>query len=499
MTPFGEYLPDQRGDLSTVARGKNVYPDSTGMYGPVASFVATAATTANRVQGSLFAVDKDYNVSAYAGTSDKLLRLSSLTSWTDVSKAGGYTTGASETWEFAQFGNRLVATNFAQAPQTVELTAGGNFADLSAGAPKARHVGTVNRFLMLGNTYDTTYGNQPSRVWWSAIDDATNWPTPATSSAAAVQSGFLNLWGTGGAVQAIASRVGALDAVILQERAIVRCQYVGLPEVFAFQPLEGARGCPAPNSVTVIGGVCYYLGEDGFYACDGGQSTPIGAGKVDETFQSDVNQNYFHRIFGVYNPEMQCWLVGYPSIASANGNIDRIMPFNVMTRRWGPAWQVSLTHLALLATVGYTLENLDTFGTVESIAASFDARQWTGSGKAVVAGLNTSNALGYFSGTNLEAEIESGDTDAEDARLMTTGIRPYVSGVGLANVTCKVGFRDTKDANVQYTPAVSLNRALIAPVRRNARFTRAVVNVAAGSAWQHLQGFDFNQTAAGSM
>lgn len=499
MTPFGEYMPDQRGDLTTVSRGKNVYPDSAGMYGPVPSFVATAATTTNRVQGSIYAIDKDYNVSAYVGTSDKLLKLSSLTSWTDVSKVGGYTTAASEAWEFAQFGNRLVATNFAQAPQTVELTAGGSFADLSAGAPRARHVATVSRFVMLGNTYDATNGNQPARVWWSAIDDATNWPTPATSAAAAVQSGFQTIFGTGGAVQAIAPRVGAIDAVILQERALIRCQYVGLPEVFSFQPLEGARGCPAPNSVTVIGGVCYYLGEDGFYACDGASSTPIGAGKVDEAFQNDVNQNFLNRVVGIYNTEMQCWLVGYPSTASATGNIDRIMPFNVMTRRWGPAWQVSLSHLGALATVGYTLEQLDSFGTVDSISASFDSRQWSGSGKAVVAGFNTTNALGYFSGTNLEAELETGETDSEDARAMTTGIRPYVSGVGLATITCKVGFRDTRDASVQYTSAATLNRALVAPIRRNARFTRAVVTIAAGSTWQHMQGIDFNQTAAGTM
>lgn len=510
MTPFGEYLPDLKGGLDTVVGGKNVVPTSSGKYGPVQGFSATVATLPARVIGAIYAMDKDYVVSAYCGTAAALYQLAGGgSSWTDRSKSGGYTTGTGEQWEFAQFGNRLVATNFTNAVQTVELTTGGNFADLSASAPRGRHIAAVNRFVMLGNTTDATYGARINRLWWSAIDDATNWPTPATSAAAAVQSGFVDIFGTGGGIQWIAPRVGALDAIIVQERALVRCQYVGLPDVFSLQPLEGSRGSPAPGSVSVIGGMMYYLGEDGFYACDGAQSIPIGAGKVDDTFWSDVNQSFLNRICAVYDAESQCWLVGYPSQASPDGTIDRILPFNVMTRRWGPAWQVSLAHLNRIASVGYTLENLDAFfpsgsgGIDGATQTSFDSRAFAGANKPLMCAFavttGSTHALGYFSGATLEAELETGDTDAEDNRLMTTGIRPYLDGVGLATVTCKVGFRDTKNANVQYTPAVPLNRALLAPVRRNARFTRAVVTVASGSTWQQLQGFDFNQTAAGSM
>ena len=506
MTPFGEYLPDMRGGLETVLAGKNVYPTSSGLYAPVPAFSVTPAGLATRVQGSTLAVDKDFNVSAYIGTGTGLAKLAAGgASWTDVTKAGGYATGAAEQWEFAQFGNRLVATNFANPVQTVELTTGGAFADLSAGAPRARRVAAVNRFVMLGNTTDTTYGARINRIWWSAIDDATNWPTPSTSSAAAVQSGFVDIFGNGNGIQAIAPRVGALDAIILQERALVRCQYVGLPDVFSIQPLEGARGCPAPGSVSVIGGMLYYLGEDGFYACDGAQSIPIGAGKVDDTFWGDVNQSFLHRINAAYDNETQCWLVGYPSMTSPLGDIDRILAFNVMTRRWAPAWQVNISHLTRIASVGYTLEQLDSFfpsgsGGIDGAAqTSFDSRAFAGSNKPLIAGFSTSHQLGYFSGANLEAELETGDTEAEDRRLMTTGIRPYVEGAGVTNITCRVGYRDTKNANVAYTNAVGLNRALLSPIRQNARFTRAVVTVSAGSTWRHLQGFDFNQTGAGSM
>lgn len=500
MMPFGEYLPDVPADLSAVVGGKNLYPRADGTYGPVAAFTSTVATLAARCQGATFAIDKDANVSAYAGTSSGLYKLAGGgSSWSDVKKSGGYTTGSSETWEFAQFNQRLIATNFTDPIQTFTLGVSSAFADLAAAAPKARHIAAVSRFLMAGNTYDVTDGNQPQRVWWSAIDDPTNWPTPATSSAAAVQSGFVNIFGSGGWIQGIAPRVGALDAIIVLERALVRCQYIGLPDVFAMQPLEGGRGSPAPNSITPFGGYLYYLGEDGFYVCDGAQSIPIGAGKVDKTFWADVNQSYLHRVYGVYDAFNQLWLVGYPSNSSVSGDIDKILAFNTVTRRWAPPWEVSIECLAKLGSVGYTLEQLDSFGTLETLPASFDSRIWGGSGKPILSGFaSTTHALGYFTGSNKEAEIITGDADGNGLRFMTRGVRPVVNGSSVT-LTCKVGTRESKAATPTYSTETSLNRAGVAPIRANGRYTRAYVKVASGGTWEHLQGFELDQIQAGSM
>ena len=502
MTPFGEYLPDVRGGIETVVGGKNVYLDSSNMYQPVPSLTPTGATVAAKVVGSVFGADISGNVRAFAGTLTKLYRLGSNNTWSDVSKvATTYGTSADESWRFAQFGNRMIATNYADAIQSIDLSSGTNFADLSAGAPKARHIATVDRFLMTANTTDTTYSTKPTRVWWSAINDATNWPTPATSAAAAVQSGFQDLFGTGGAIQGIAPKVGSLDAIILQERTLTRCQYIGLPDVFSFQPLEGARGCPSPNSITVIGGVLYYLGEDGFYACDGSSSVPIGAGKVDETFWLDVNQSFLNAVQAVYNQSIQCWLVAYPSVNSPSGVIDKILSFNIMTRRWAPAWQVSIEHLTTLGSIGYTLEDLDAFGTTDTIVTSFDSREFAGNARPAVAAFTTSHNLSYFTGPFLESEIETGDEFIGNERLMTIGIRPHVCGpsMGTANVRFKVGYRDSLKDAIQYTDLTALNRAGVAPIRRNGRYMRAVINISSGSTWCHTKGFEFDRIQAGRL
>ena len=500
MIPFGEYMPDVPADLSAIIDGRNVYPRADGAYGPVASFASTVATIAARCQGATFAIDKDLNVSAYAGTAGKLYKLAGGgSSWTDVSKAGTYSTATADTWEFDIFNQKLIATNFADPIQTFTLGVSSQFADLAAAAPKARHIAVVNRFLMAGNTFTLADGNQPQRLWWSAIDDPTSWPTPATSAAAAVQSGYQTLFGSAGVIQGIAPKVGALDAIVVQERGLIRVQYIGSPDVFALQPLEGGRGSPAPNSITPYGGFLYYLGEDGFYVCDGAQSIPIGAGKVDKTFWADVNQSYLYRVCGVYDPFNHLWIVGYPSTSSTNGDIDRIMSFNTVTRRWAPPWEVTIELLCKLGSVGYTLEQLDAFGTMDTLPASLDSRIWAGSGKPILAGFApTTHALGYFTGNALEAELETGEADGQGARFMTRGIRPVVAGTS-ATVTCKVGYRDNKAASVSYSAATSTNRAGVSPIRKNARYTRAVVTIAAGGSWSHLQGFELDQVNAGSM
>ena len=148
--------------------------------------------------------------------------------------------------------------------------------------------------------------------------------------------------------------------------------------------------------------------------------------------------------------------------------------------------------------IGWTLEQLDTYGSIEAVPASLDSRIWTGNGKPTLSAFNASNALGYFTGTSMEAELETGDADASGKRFMTRAIKPHVEGTS-ATISCRLGYRDKKDLAPSYTSLVGLNRYGVSPVRKNARYTRAIVNVAAGGTWEQLQGFEFDQVDAGSM
>lgn len=489
--PFGEYAPDQPPDISIIVGGKNVFVRPAGSYGPMTSFTNAIGAITARCQGAFYSIDNSANTAIWCGDATHLYKLSGAsTTFSDVSKATNYTTATSEFWNFMQFGTRILATNYNDPIQSYVLGSSALFADLSASAPKARVIQPVANFVFAANTSDGTFGVQTSRCWWSAINDPTSWPTPATSAAAAVQSGFTDLSGNGGFIQAVAPRVGALDAIILQERQLIRCQYVGSPDVFSFQPLESAQGTPAPQSVATHGGVAYYLGDDGFYACDGTQSIPIGAGKVDKFFYTDLNQSFTYRVQGVYDPINRLYIVGYPSTASGTGNIDKLLIYSVVAQKWAPPTDVSIEFLCKIGSVGYTLEQLDAFGTLETLPASLDSRIWAGSGKPLLAAFDTLHREGGFTGNNMEAVLETGDLDSNNgARFITQGVRPDING-SAASITCSVGYRENKNLSVQYTTANGLQRNYVSPARIATRHPRVKVTIAAASDWTHAFGFD---------
>lgn len=489
ILPFGPFAPDRPPTAEFVVGGKNVYAKPDGTYCPWPDFVATYTALSARCQGAFYSIDSSATTALWAGTASKLFKNVSGVAFSDVSKAGGYTLASDESWEFEQYGQRVIATNIADAVQSYVIGTSALFADLAAGAPKARHIAAVANFIMLGGTSDGVYGAQPDGLWWSGIGDPTSWPTAGTAAAAAAQSGRINISGQGGFIQRIVPRVGTLDAVVLQEKQISRCIYVGTPDVFAFQPMEGARGTPSPDSVAKFGGKIYYLGEDGFYSNDGTQSEPIGAGWVDDFFYDDVNQTKISRVVGVIDPRYKVYVIGYPSNSSSDGTIDRLLTYNYESKRWAPPIETSIEYLTRLGSVGYTLEGLDVFGTMDSIMTSLDSRVWMGDGKPILAGFNTSHSAGFFSGPLLEAILETGDLDLQGAMFFSKGIRPIVTGTD-AVLTCAIGIRNTMNAAVTYGNYAALNRELFVPVRSNTRHIRALLKVAAGATATHLQGVD---------
>lgn len=487
--PFGGFTPDAPSSVEDVVGGYNVIPKTTGTYGPVPGFSANYTALSARCQGAFYSVDSSGNTALWAGTVSALYKLSSGVAFSDVKKVGGYTVGSTEVWEFEQFGQRIIATNIADPIQSYVIGTSALFADLSATAPKARHIAVVANFLMCGNTNDGTFGLQIDGLWWSAIADPSNFPTVGTSAAAAVQSGRTNISGKGGAIQRIIARVGTLDALVFQERQISRCIYVGTPDVFNFQPMEGAKGTPAPQSVVGFGGIAYYLGEDGFYATDGTQSDPIGAGKVDEFFFSDLLQTKIDRVWGVVDPFNKVYVVAYPSQASASGNPDKLLMYNYISKKWAPPTNITTEILTRLGSVGYTLEDLDAFGNIDTISTTLDSRFWQGNGKAVLSAFDSSHRAGTFGGTTLEAVIETGDTEAGSPRLLSGAVRPILNG-NSATVTATIGHRATQNETVTYGTYGALNRNQEVPYRVNNRHLRFLVKVAAGGDWDHLVGVD---------
>lgn len=466
IIPFGEYTPDlpKLGNTGATT-AKNVIPAKAG-YKPLNSLTTYSNALTAYCRGAFSAMDSTGNVSSYSGDATKLYRLIGTTQ-TDSSKSGGYSLAVDSYWEFAQWGNTCIATNFDNPMQVITL-GGSTFADLAAGAPRARHISVVRDFVFVGNTYDSTDGNVPNRVRWSALNNSTDWTVSATT-----QADYQDLQGNGGWVQSI---VGGDRALIFQERAIWMATYVGSPVVFNFDAIEEARGAFCPRGVIKVGEIVYYIADDGFYAITGGQSVPIGFGKVDKTFLADINDSYLHRVTAAAIPDEKVIMWSYPGAGSTDGTPNKIILYNWASQKWAHA---EFNHQILLRSmsVGTTLDGLDAISSsVDALAFSLDSKVWMG-GKLQLSAFNTSNQQAYLTGTALDATIETGEFQPEGIegyRSEITEVMPIVDG-GIHTV--QMGTRETQASSIVWGNVSTENSSGICPVRSNARFHRVRTNI----------------------
>lgn len=484
IVPFGEWMPDLPALANPGALTVTNAIPKTNSYGPLGSLTAYSGALTARCQGAAAGRADDGAVSVFAGDVSKLYLMDATAAFNDVSRTAGYSVQPEETWRFAQYGNRLIATDWSDDIQTWALGSDSRFANLSSGAPRARHVAVVDPgFLMVGNTFDATDGERPNRVWWSAFADPTSWPTVGTAAAEAAQSDFNDL-PTGGWVQALIGAVGGAAGLVFCDTAIYRIDYEGPPTVFRFTNIERARGTPAPNSVVNIGPFAAYLGEDGFYLCDGAQSRPIGNGKVDKTFFANLNQSYFHRIYAAADPINKLIFWVYPSTSSSDGNPDACLIYNWETGLWAKA-AFDCEFLFRALSTGYTLDGLDSLGyTIETLPFSLDSRVWTG-GRIILGAFDTAHKLSFFTGDNLEATIDTGEFESNGLLTYCDGARVLVDG---GTPTFSVGYRNTPQGSVTFTTASSAGDDGIARQRISARYMRGRIVIPAGSSWTHAIG-----------
>ena len=484
-----EYAPDQaprQNQNHPIATG--VYPRADGADGPLRGAVVISAALASTCRGAFSAVAGGGTGYVLAGTATKLYVLSG-TSWTDKSGATTFALPVGAHWRWAQFGERVIATNLVDGPYAWTLGSGGDFAVLSAGAPKARHIATIEPgFVMLGY-YDGGTAT-PNGVWWSALNDATSWPTIGTSAAASVQSDLQQL-PIGGTVTGILGAIGGSQGAVFTERAIYRIEYVGPPAVFAFREMDRVRGCVAPQSLTQVGGIAYFVAEDGFCAFDGTAVRRIGLGKVDRTFLAEVDATQMERIYATVDLDRNLVIWAYPSASAAGGNPNRWLIYNYASDRWRACSDAAIVAQVLFParSAGYTLDTLDTpfpGGPDASNGFQVDSPLYLG-GRRLLAAFDTSNRLAAYEGATLAARVETGDVDAMGRRIFVSGIRPLTDA---SSPRASVGYRDTLSGGVTYTGPVTAGADAVCPFRVDTRYARGRIDIAAGAVWNYLQGID---------
>jgi len=323
---------------------------------------------------------------------------------------------------------------------------------------------------------DATY---PNRVYWSDINDETDWTAGAAS-----QSDFQVHCST------VVTFEGQLRAVefglILSERAVTRMSYIGSPLFFQFDTISRTLGCYEPRSIVQYGGTTYFLSDDGFYACDGQSIAPIGTEKVDRFFFNDANPSLFDQMSSAIDPINSLVIWSYKNTFGGKS----LIVYNWQVKRWSRA-STSAAYIATAATAGVTLEGLDAFGTMDSLTSSLDSRLWSG-GKILLAGVDGAKIVTY-TGAPMEAEIRTGDFEAGPQSIVKLA-RPQVDN-GSAGVSAFSRMR--LDAEVIFgdvTAATDENRVSLRSV---GRYHRLKI-VPTGAQWKHLVAVDVDVTPVGA-
>lgn len=475
---FGPWLPDlPEYNSPGLVEAQNTIPVE-GSYTSFSSALTFDDALAAAPIGAYATIDDAGDPEIYAGTATNLYEKVG-TSWTDRTPAP-YTSGALDYWRFSQFDNYVVATNKADVPQRKVIGAAANFANLASTgtAPRARQVGVIGRFLMLGDIDDGTA--YPYAVQWSAIDDITNWQTPNTAAARAVQSGRQLLKSGSGAVTGIGD--GQFFGLIFQKRAITRATYVGGDAVFQFETFEEQRGLWAPQSLIRVGPYFFFLAHDGWCVTNGQEVVPIGIGKVDRWFYSRVDTSRPKDITCGVDWTNKCILWNFPSASASAGTSDLFLILNFGDEERRFSWAQDTVQLLLQSyTQSMTLEGLDAlFPSIDDMSVTLDSPLWQGGTPTLM--VLKSNKLGTLTGDALAAIFETGESDVNPfGYTFIRGLRPLVTG-SPTSITAQLASRDTQDnATRVFEPAVSrTTRTGVCDFRFNGRFISARINVAGG-------------------
>lgn len=464
--PFGEWLPDlgeQSNPGSLVAN--NVIPAVDG-YRQLLGLSEFSNALGAYCRGAIAVKGSDGNVYNYAGDATKLYALTTAT-WADVSRlaGGAYTTATSNYWEFAKWGENVIAVNLDDAPQIIAL-GGANFAALGGSPPKARTVGIVRDFVVLGHINDGTA--KKTSVAWSGFGDETQWGTnPLTQ---ADQQEISDNFGV------IVKIVGGAFGLVFFERGIVRMDYEGPPTIFRFSTIERRIGAVSAGAVADAGGIAYYIADDGVYACNGQGVENIGSQKVNQYLVRDLDGAYLHRIKSAVDYRNSVVMWAYPGNGNSGGQPNKLLIYHWPTGRFSSG-EVQVNALYAYLSPGFTLDALDSISSsLDALPASLDDPSFQG-GRLAFAGFSTAHKTATFSGSALAATIET--TEFDEGMAYMAEARPVIDGQASV-VTCQHGHRYSLRDAVTYESAQSENTVGTFEFHKEDRFHRLRVGITGG-------------------
>ncbi|GJE29807.1 hypothetical protein [Methylobacterium organophilum] len=488
--PLAPYAPDVASvDAAVSAIAQNVVPRADG-YAPIPAPVPITSALPDPCRGAIAVVSPAFGTTRYyAGTARGLFRYDGLGGWADASNPGRtYSIPTDDSWSFALYGSRLVATSANTPPQVIDIDAGKIFADLGGGPPRARLVSIVGEFLILGGL-----ASDPNSVQWSDLGDPESWPLGVQNG----HEGDLQILPDGGAVTGFA---GGESGLVFQERAIRRMTFSGGSTIFDFSVLEENRGAVSPSAVAKAGGRVFFLDRDGFYAFPyaGSASVPIGAERVNRTFLDRVDPNHIGATVAVRDATGPRILFAYRTRSAPTGDPtlrDEGLVYDWLLDRWAGPITIQLRAGLTAATPAVSIDALP--GSIDDPSQpSLDDPIYAG-GVPALGFVTADNRLSLLTGAPLEAVFATAEA------MLARPNRAFVTGVRLDSDAddwrVQVGGREGlgQSAAVAYRPETAPTVERIAPCRSSARYHRARIRIPAGTAWSYASGIEVEAVAEG--
>ena len=512
--PYGRWHPDaEQPNAPILLEAANVLPTANG-YRPIGAvsavsqavggielvqdragddvadrsgnFVVTNdGATGERVRGAINIYATDGTIYHFAGTETGLWTLDTGSlAWDDVTRTSGgaYATAEDDRWRFAEFGSTLIATNFTDAVQAYTLGSSTDFAALAGSPPKARYIAVLRDFVVLANTV-----NSQREIHWSDANDATDW-TPGSPSLSDTQD-----IPDGGPITGV---VGGEVAYVFQRENITRMTFVpGSGAIMQFDLVEQGRGCYAPDSLVSNGYEAFYLAMDGPYRMNllSGTSQPIGIAKFRDWLVNDIAPGTHAYIDAALDVSNNRYMMAYISNNGTSDTIaDRILIYDWMIDE-ASIINADVAIMQRWLSPGYTLEQLDQFGSIDGLPYSLDHSFWKG-GAPLLAVFSSDNKMSYFAGDNMQATMVTGDGQLDGKRVLVRGTRPHID---TTEATVALAGRERDGDAVSYGPTESMEDTGEVPGWASGNYVRAKVVVPSGATWTSAKGLDTDAVDAG--
>jgi hypothetical protein len=480
MIAVGFYRPDlaaTNSGVSGAVLNAIIRRDGLGVaYGPHPSLapLATSDALPAAPKGFGSVVTRNGNYQVYFGTATKLYKLAADGTYTEI--GSGYAVPAGDNWSITQFGDYVYFTNTFDGLLRYNIESGGTV-DAVVGAPKGRYI-----FPLFGTMAMLDCDGENRVMKTSKIEDPTVWSGDASNT----NQEFID-----GEELIAGGELSSGIAVVFQRNAVRVLTRTRDRSIFTADQLAAQIGAQGAAGVVIVQGWAYFVDTDGFQRTNGGTIEPIGKDKVSQTFVAGLASGGLTTVQGAYDPTRNRVIYRYQKSDVVSTTVfEDALTYDIGTGEWVPV-EMSTAAIVTISSPGYTLEELDQFGTIDTLPYSLDDRVWKG-GEPRLAAIDGDLKLGFISGAAMACTLECGE-QVSKVSLRITGIVPDTDA-GAATV--QLGVKQAINDDFTWGDAVTLDDEGFGPVDEAGKMYAFRLNIPAGATWDFMRGFDGMEASA---